>query len=92
MLKNKQHILPSSQERLCSFKEDCVKIHSLCVTTTTTWIHSTRVQILFWPACSQDLLRKHLAHYEIKNTMKGLLNSWFSHYPPKQKVYYKEKR
>ncbi|KAL6463867.1 hypothetical protein MHYP_G00282580 [Metynnis hypsauchen] len=52
-----QHMLPSKkyllQGRLCLFQQDNAKPHSARV--TTAWLHSKRVRILDWPACSPDL-------------------------------------
>ncbi len=42
-----QHILPSRQ-RL--FQQDNAKPHTAAI--TTAWLHSRRVRVLNWPACS----------------------------------------
>ncbi len=47
----KQHMLPS---RRCPFQEDNAKPHTAAI--TTAWLHSRRVRVLNWPACSPDLL------------------------------------
>ena len=50
-------MLPSKQRLLhghpCLFQQDNAKPHSAHV--TPAWLHSKRVQVLDWPACSQDL-------------------------------------
>uniref|UniRef100_A0AAR2K5U3 Tc1-like transposase DDE domain-containing protein n=1 Tax=Pygocentrus nattereri TaxID=42514 RepID=A0AAR2K5U3_PYGNA len=52
-----QHMLPSKQRlfqgRPCLFQQDNAKPHSARV--TTAWLHSKRVRVLDWPACSPDL-------------------------------------
>ena len=52
-----QHMLPSKQRlfqgRHGFFQQDSVEPHSTCV--TTAWLHSKRVWVLDWPACSPDL-------------------------------------
>ncbi len=41
------------QGRPCVFKPDNAKPHTAA--TTTAWLHSRRVWVLYWPACSPDL-------------------------------------
>ncbi len=52
-----QHMLLSRwslfQGRPCLFQQDNAKPHSAAI--TTAWLHSRRVQVLNWPACSPDL-------------------------------------
>ncbi len=52
-----QHMLPSRwclfQGRPCVFQQDNAKPHSAAI--TTAWLHSRRVRVLNWPACSPDL-------------------------------------
>ncbi len=52
-----QHMLPSRwrlfQGRPCVFQQDNAKTHTAAI--TTAWIHSERVLVLNWPACSPDL-------------------------------------
>ncbi len=52
-----QHMLPSRrrlfQGRPFVFQQDNAKPHS--ATITTAWLHSRRVWVLNWPACSPDL-------------------------------------
>uniref|UniRef100_A0AAY5KL34 Tc1-like transposase DDE domain-containing protein n=1 Tax=Esox lucius TaxID=8010 RepID=A0AAY5KL34_ESOLU len=52
-----QHMLPSRQcvfqGRPCLFQRDNAKPHSARI--TTAWLHSKRVWVLNWPACSPDL-------------------------------------
>ncbi len=45
-----QHMLPS---RWCLFQQDNAKPHTAAI--TTAWLHSRRVRVLNWPACSPDL-------------------------------------
>ncbi len=45
-----QHMLPS---RRCVFQQDNAKPHTAAI--TTAWLHSRRVRVLNWPACSPDL-------------------------------------
>ncbi len=45
-----QHMLPSRQH---VFQQDIAKPHTAAI--TTAWLHSRRVQVLNWPACSLDL-------------------------------------
>ncbi len=45
-----QHMLPS---RWCAFQQDNAKPHTAAI--TTAWLHSRRVQVLNWAACSPDL-------------------------------------
>ncbi len=45
-----QHMLPS-RRRL--FQQDNAKPHTAAI--TTAWLHSRRVRVLNWPACSPDL-------------------------------------
>ncbi len=45
-----QHMLPS---RRCVFQQDNTKPHTAAM--TTAWLHSRRVRVLNWPACSPDL-------------------------------------
>ncbi len=53
----KQHMLPSRwrlfQGRPCVFQQDNAKPHTAAI--TTAWLHSRRVRVLNWPACSPDL-------------------------------------
>ncbi len=53
-----QHMLPSRQRlfhgRPCVFQMDNAKPHTAAV--TTAWLHSRRVWVLNWPACSPDIL------------------------------------
>ncbi len=53
-----QHMLPSRwrlfQGRPCVFQQDNAKPHTAAI--TTAWLHSRRVRVLNWPACSPDLL------------------------------------
>ncbi len=52
-----QHMLPSRrclfQGRPCVFQQDNAKPHTAAI--TTSWLHSRRVRVLNWPACSPDL-------------------------------------
>ncbi len=52
-----QHMLPSRrrlfQGRLCVFQQDNAKPHTAAI--TTAWLHSRRVRVMNWPACSPDL-------------------------------------
>ncbi len=52
-----QHMLPSRwspfQGRPCVFQQDNAKPHTTAI--TTAWLHSRRVWVLNWPACSPDL-------------------------------------
>ncbi len=52
-----QHVLPSRwrlfQGRPCVFQQDNAKPHTAAI--TTAWLHSRRVWVLNWPACSPDL-------------------------------------
>ncbi len=52
-----QHMLPSRrrlfQGRPCVFQQDNAKPHTAAI--TTAWLHSRRVWVLNWPACSPDL-------------------------------------
>ncbi len=52
-----QHMLPSRwrlfQGRPCVFQQDNAKPHTAAI--TTAWLHSRRVLVLNWPACSPDL-------------------------------------
>ncbi len=52
-----QHMLPSRwrlfQGRSCVFQQDNAKPHTAAI--TTAWLHSRRVRVLNWPACSPDL-------------------------------------
>ncbi len=52
-----QHMLPSRrrlfQGRPCVFQQDNAKPHTAAI--TTAWLHSRRVRVLNWPACSPDL-------------------------------------
>ncbi len=52
-----QHMLPSRQcifqGRSCVFHQDNAKPHTAAI--TTAWLHSRRVWVLNWPACSPDL-------------------------------------
>ncbi len=54
-----QNMLPSRwrlfQGRPCVFQQDNAKPHSAAI--TTAWLHSRRVRVLNWPACSPDLSR-----------------------------------
>ncbi len=45
-----QHMLTSRQ---CLFQQDNAKPHTAAI--TTAWLHSRRVRVLNWPACSPDL-------------------------------------
>ncbi len=45
-----QHMLPS---RWRLFQQDNAKSHTAAI--TTAWLHSIRVRVLNWPACSPDL-------------------------------------
>ncbi len=45
-----QHMLPS---RRCVFQQDNAKPHTAAI--TTAWLHSRRVRVLNWPACSPYL-------------------------------------
>ncbi len=47
-----QHMLPS---RWRVFQQDNAKPHTAAI--TTAWLHSRRVRVLNWPACSPDLSR-----------------------------------
>ncbi len=52
-----QQMLPSRrrlfQGRPCVFQQDNAKPHTAAI--TTAWLHSRRVRLLNWPACSPDL-------------------------------------
>ncbi len=52
-----QHMPPSRrclfQGRPCVFQQDNAKPHTAAI--TTAWLHSRRVRVLSWPACSPDL-------------------------------------
>ncbi len=41
------------QGRSCVFQQDNAKPHTAAI--TTAWLHSRRVRVLNWPACSSDL-------------------------------------
>ncbi len=41
------------QGRACVFQQDHAKPHTAAI--TTEWLHSRRVRVLNWPACSPDL-------------------------------------
>ncbi len=62
-----QHMLPSRrrlfQGRPCVFQQNNAKPHNAAI--TTAWLHSRRVRVLNWPACSPDLstIEKNLAHH-----------------------------
>ncbi len=45
-----QHMLPSRRR---IFQQDNAKPHTAAI--TTAWLHSRRVQVVNWPACSPDL-------------------------------------
>ncbi len=45
-----QHMLPSRRR---VFQQDNAKPHTAAI--TTAWLHSRRVWVLNWPACSPDL-------------------------------------
>ncbi len=45
-----QHMLPSSR---CEFQQDNVKPHTAAI--RTAWLHSRRVRVINWPACSPVL-------------------------------------
>ncbi len=45
-----QHMLPSRRR---VFQQDNAKPHTAAI--TTAWLHSRRVRVLNWPACSPDL-------------------------------------
>ncbi len=53
----KQYMLSSRrrlfQGRPCVFLQDNAKPHTAAI--TTAWLHSRRVRVLNWPACSPDL-------------------------------------
>ncbi len=44
-----QHMLPPGR---CVFQQDNAKPHTAAI--TTAWLHSKRVRVLNWPACSPD--------------------------------------
>ncbi len=52
-----QHMLPSGrrlyQGRPCVFQQDNAKPHTAAI--ATAWLHSIRLRVLNWPACSPDL-------------------------------------
>ncbi len=52
-----QRMLPSRQRlfqgRACVFQQDNAKPHTAA--NTTAWLHSRRVRVLNWAACSPDL-------------------------------------
>ncbi len=50
LYKGRRHIF---QGRPCVFQQDNVKPHTAAI--TTAWLHSRRVWVLYWPACSLDL-------------------------------------
>ncbi len=45
-----KYMLPSRRR---AFQQDNAKLHTAAI--TTAWLHSRRVQVLNWPACSPDL-------------------------------------
>ncbi len=45
-----QHMLPFRRH---VFQQDNTKPHTAAI--TTAWLHSRRVRVLNWPACSPDL-------------------------------------
>ncbi len=66
------------QGRPCVFQQDNAKPHSAAI--TTAWLHSRRVRVLKWPACSPDLSPiKNIWHIYnekyVKNDHK-LFSSW----------------
>ncbi len=47
-----QHMLPF---RRCLFRQNNAKPHTAAITLAIAWLHSRRVRVLNWPACSPDL-------------------------------------
>ncbi len=60
-----QHMLPSRRR---VFQQDNAKPHTAAI--TTAWLHSRRVRVLIWPACSPGPICIKLLRNALKNSLK----------------------